>query len=110
MSAIQTMEDVLTSVPTPLDHMCVAVDQDTDLLHTANVVSVSPNVYHFGILKTAIIATILLFPDIDVNECNTYNGGCAQICTNIPGSRVCSCRAGFTLASDGRNCQGSPYY
>ena len=44
MSAIQTMEDVLTSVPTPLDHMCVAVDQDTDLPHTENVVSVSPNV------------------------------------------------------------------
>ena len=43
---------------------------------------------------------------LDINECDTNNGGCAQICTNTPGSRVCSCRAGFTLASDGTNCEG----
>ena len=44
---------------------------------------------------------------IDINECNTNNGGCAQECTNTQGSRVCSCNSGFTLVSDGRNCTGT---
>ena len=43
---------------------------------------------------------------IDINECNTNNGGCSEICTNTPGSRVCSCRTGYRLAIDGTSCQG----
>ena len=42
----------------------------------------------------------------DINECDINNGNCDQICTNTPGSRVCSCRAGFRLASDGTTCLG----
>jgi len=41
-----------------------------------------------------------------VDECATNNGGCAHICTNTDGSFVCSCRTGFTLASDGLGCDG----
>ena len=33
----------------------------------------------------------------DINECLTNNGGCTQVCTNNPGSYVCSCATGFTL-------------
>ena len=40
----------------------------------------------------------------DVSDCATNNGGCAHMCTNTEGSFVCSCRTGFTLASDGRGC------
>ena len=46
----------------------------------------------------------------DVNECATNNGGCAHICTNTEGSFVCSCRAGFVLAGDGRGCNGEQAY
>ena len=42
----------------------------------------------------------------DINECNTNNGGCGQLCTNTQGSRQCTCMTGFTLATDGRNCNG----
>ena len=42
----------------------------------------------------------------DINECDTNNGGCAQTCTNTPGSRQCSCNAGFVLASNGVSCTG----
>ena len=41
-----------------------------------------------------------------MDECATNNGGCAHICTNTDGSFVCSCRTGFTLASDGLGCNG----
>ncbi len=45
----------------------------------------------------------------DVNECNTNNGGCGHICTNTQGSFVCSCRSGYQLAADARNCVGKDY-
>lgn len=41
----------------------------------------------------------------DVNECDQKNGGCSQVCQNKPGSFQCACHSGFSLASDGRNCQ-----
>ena len=47
---------------------------------------------------------------IDLNECLNNNGGCAQICTNIDGSYQCSCRNGFTLNTDGFNCNGIVLY
>ncbi|CAH6787066.1 growth arrest-specific protein 6 [Phodopus roborovskii] len=43
--------------------------------------------------------------DKDVNECGQKNGGCSQVCHNKPGSFQCACHGGFSLASDGRNCQ-----
>ena len=45
----------------------------------------------------------------DVNECWRYPGRlCAQTCENTPGSYRCSCTAGFSLAFDGKNCEGKP--
>lgn len=41
---------------------------------------------------------------LDINECLTFNGGCSQICQNLPGSYRCACRPGFKLAPDGRSC------
>ena len=43
-------------------------------------------------------------PHSDVNECDSSNGGCDQICTNNVGSFECSCNPGFELASDGFSC------
>ena len=43
----------------------------------------------------------------DINECDNANGGCQQICDNIPGSYVCSCNAGYDLNSDGKTCSGT---
>ena len=42
----------------------------------------------------------------DVNECQASNGGCEQVCTNTDGSFQCSCRTGYSLSSDGLNCNG----
>lgn len=43
---------------------------------------------------------------LDINECNTNNGGCNQTCSNTVGSRTCACGAGYTLATDGADCDG----
>ena len=45
------------------------------------------------------------FP-VDINECLTNNGGCAQNCTNTVGSYFCSCSTGYVLGSDGHMCNG----
>ena len=38
------------------------------------------------------------------------NGGCAQLCTNTPGSYQCNCNNGYTLNLDGHNCSGNMKY
>ena len=40
---------------------------------------------------------------LDIDECP--EGVCDQLCTNIPGSYVCDCHAGYQLIGD--HCQGN---
>ena len=53
--------------------------------------------------KTLYINNVI---SIDINECQTDNGGCTQTCNNTVGSYQCSCRDGYELTSDGYNCTG----
>ena len=46
---------------------------------------------------------------IDIDECATNNGGCAQICTNTNPSFVCSCDMRHILAADNLTCEGNNY-
>ena len=45
---------------------------------------------------------------LDIDECQSDNGGCEQVCTNIEGSFECSCRTGYALVANGANCAGKP--
>ncbi len=40
----------------------------------------------------------------DIDECAIGNGGCAQTCTNAPGTFACSCSPGFMLDANGHTC------
>ena len=42
----------------------------------------------------------------DVDECISYNGGCAHECTNIQGSVLCSCHEGYELSENMKDCIG----
>ena len=46
---------------------------------------------------------------IDINECDTNNGGCEQICINKVPLFNCSCQSGFRLAND-KFCSGTIIY
>lgn len=43
---------------------------------------------------------------IDINECNTNNGGCEQFCHNTVGSYYCTCNNTYTLNADKHMCDG----
>ena len=43
---------------------------------------------------------------LDVNECETLNGGCDHQCKNTNGSYICECNAGFFLDGNGKTCSG----
>ena len=45
---------------------------------------------------------------IDVNECEGVND-CQQLCENTIGSYDCACSEGFTLAEDGKGCNGKTH-
>ena len=106
MNATQTMEAVNTHVPTHQDHEYVAVGLGYDRQVMAQLAKVGP----YMVVSTVLLSRHYIFSStsfsLDINECNTNNGGCSQICTNTQGSRVCSCRTGYTLASDGTSCEG----
>ena len=41
---------------------------------------------------------------VDVDECLSDNGGCSEICVNLPGSYTCACGTGKEISEDKRNC------
>ena len=43
---------------------------------------------------------------LDINECETDNGGCDQNCNNTMGSFACSCDPGYDSDNDGVSCNG----
>ncbi|KAM9635607.1 vitamin K-dependent protein S [Trichechus inunguis] len=46
--------------------------------------------------------------EFDINECKNpanTNGGCSQICDNTPGSYHCSCKSGFVMLSNKKDCK-----
>lgn len=42
----------------------------------------------------------------DINECDSYNGGCDQTCVNDDGSYHCICESGYTLNPNNKDCDG----
>ena len=44
--------------------------------------------------------------DLDVNECETLNGGCDHLCNNTIGSFNFKCREGFFFDGNGKICIG----
>ena len=54
--------------------------------------------------KAGSLLTLKFLPDVD--ECAVENGGCHHSCHNTAGSFECRCGSGYSLASDGKTCNG----
>ena len=55
------------------------------------------------------VVILVIFIYSDINECDTINGGCEQICTNAIGSFACSCTVGYHLDGNRFNCTGKSF-
>lgn len=67
----------------------------------------STNVYgaSFADLEGNVLDQVIALACHDVNECETENGGCSDVCVNTGGSYYCSCSGkGMALAEDLRTC------
>ena len=99
MSVRLTMEAVNKSVTTRMDHLSAHVIRAITCHPIVHSVLVSDCMVLINFLKLCLKYT-------DINECQTSNGDCEQICTNTVGSFECSCITGFSLSSGGVNCIG----
>ena len=98
-SVSQLMVVVSTTVLTPKDLLSAPVHQVMLWLWTVSHVLVSP-------VTHACVYTVMVPRTIDVNECLSDRGGCAQNCTNTMGSFECSCNPGYSLVDAGFQCNG----
>ncbi|XP_072035554.1 uncharacterized protein [Amphiura filiformis] len=48
--------------------------------------------------------------EIDIDECSRGIDDCEDICTNTPGSYICSCQAKYLLEADGKSCSRCASY
>ena len=53
-----------------------------------------------------LVKVYFVYLKIDMDECQVKNGGCDQICQNLPGTIHCRCRMGYTLHENGFTCDG----
>ena len=96
MNALNTVQDVISCVLTLLVGEFVHVTLDMCLVVTIGHVLVCIDEYDNH--------TIII--NVDINECNTNNGGCDTTCTNTVGSYECSCNTGYELNNNLYNCNG----
>ena len=99
MNALNTVQDAISCVLTLLVEESVHVTLDMCLVVTIGHVLVCIDEYDNH--------TILI--NVDINECNTNNGGCDTTCTNTVGSYECSCNTGYELNNDLHHCDGKLY-
>ena len=88
---------------TPLGLSTCAHSQDAGV----RCVGKAPAKMILSMFYFVMILVIIIFSDM--NECDTINGGCEQICTNAIGSFACSCTVGYLLDGNGYNCTGKSF-
>ncbi|KAK4882987.1 hypothetical protein RN001_006306 [Aquatica leii] len=71
-----------------------------DIRSTSNYLSIK-FVSDGSVQKAGFSATFIK----EFDECNMIDHGCAQECVNTLGGYECSCRIGYELHSDGKNCE-----
>ena len=102
MSVNQTTVAVCIFAPTQRDRSSVLVIGAL----ACHLMVPTAMVRKFNKIYGTRLVHLVIVKFLDINECQTSNGGCEQVCANTVGSFECSCNQGFSLSSDGANCNG----
>ena len=108
MNASLLMVAVDSYVRTVMDHLLAHVVKDLPYQVTVSVVQVCSK-HHTKTssqYEVCSISNIFLCFFVDIDECQSNNGGCEHACFNTAGSFTCDCRPGYALANDGSGCVG----
>ena len=92
MNLMLVTEAVNTIVLTPLEASSAAVSQGTSWTEMEWTAVVRACKYVVANVPNQLLNCCSL----DINECNSTNGGCEHSCTNTIGSYICSCDRGYT--------------
>ena len=58
------------------------------------------------VISKLFLKLLFSFVFADIDECAISNGGCEQLCTNLPGTYECSCISGYHKSKDSKRCEG----
>ena len=95
MSVLNTVQAVISCVIIPL------------VVNTVHVTLVTGSAAITGHVLVCVMGFKSLFlVNVDINECDTSNGGCDTTCTNTVGSYYCSCNTGYELNNNQHTCNG----
>ena len=103
---------VVSFVPTLLALIHAVVSLDIDFLQTDTLAMVTKCLYisHYTANAYGFVKghqhKFHCVNTIEIDECSEGTAGCAQTCTNTPGSYTCSCRSGFMISRDSHGCDG----
>ena len=65
-------------------------------------------IFHFrSSAQIIFVWLICIVVNVDINECDSNNGGCEHNCENNDGGYECSCDDGFELDNNMHNCTRS---
>ena len=59
-----------------------------------------------GMQPPMLVTSVIICSPKDVDECATDVDNCEHNCSNNNGSYTCTCRQGYRLHSNGRQCDG----
>ena len=101
-SVLLILTTVITTVTT-MKTVAVSTAAATLAMHWPLMATLAMVSEHLAdLIEVFLIITFVA----DINECSSNNGGCAQNCHNTVGSYNCTCNTGYSLASNGHNCNG----
>ncbi|KAJ8911951.1 hypothetical protein NQ315_012762 [Exocentrus adspersus] len=98
-ASYEEIRDGLT-LQSPIMNVYCGQKVPPDVISTSNEMLVK-FVSDGSMQKGGFSATIMK----EYDECSKTDHGCEQHCINTLGSYVCSCRIGYELHSDGKNCE-----